>query len=552
MCHYDSLCVILIVGVAKATNMNNLSENQLLELSISLAQGVASKQRFDDLLTAIRKVITCDAIALLAFKGDYLQPLALQGLGKETMGRRFLISEHPRFDVISQSTKAVRFPAESELPDPYDGLLTTMDGDLPVHSCMGIPLYFDNQFIGVLTIDSLTPGVFDELSERSLSLISSMASVSLHTALAVEMLEANVSHSKEVLRALNEPSASGSHLEIVGQSKSIERLKSEISLVAPSNYCVLIEGESGTGKELVAHSVHQQSSRAEQALIYVNCAALPENLVESELFGHVKGAFTGADSKRAGKFVIADGGTIFLDEVGELPLAAQSKLLRVLQNNEVQPVGQDNIVKVDVRVIAATNRNLKNEVENGRFRADLYHRLNVYPLKVPSLRERDDDVSILTGFFIERVKRKLGVGQLKLSAELAHHLNAYAWPGNVRELEHLLNRAALKACAHLPIHERHNQIVTIQVSHSDELASMTDHVMNKAELLKSTESSEVQREQPINLRHALDDFQRNLVRQSLTLHDGNWSKAAKHLSVDRANLIRLAKRLGVSVEKVVR
>ena len=348
MCHCDSLCVILIVGVTKATIMNNLSENQLLELSISLAQGVASKQRFDDLLTAIRKVITCDAIALLAFKSDYLEPLALQGLGKETMGRRFLISEHPRFDVISQSTKAVRFPADSELPDPYDGLLTTMDGDLPVHSCMGIPLYFDNQFIGVLTIDSLTPGVFDELSERSLSLISSMASVSLHTALAVDMLEANVSHSKEVLRALNEPSASGSHLEIVGQSKSIERLKSEISLVAPSNYCVLIEGESGTGKELVAHSVHQQSSRAEQALIYVNCAALPENLVESELFGHVKGAFTGADSKRVGKFLIADGGTIFLDEVGELPLAAQSKLLRVLQNNEIQPVGQDDIIKVDV------------------------------------------------------------------------------------------------------------------------------------------------------------------------------------------------------------
>ncbi|MFD2166354.1 nitric oxide reductase transcriptional regulator NorR [Thalassotalea euphylliae] len=548
--------------------MNNLSNNQLLELSIALAQGVASEQRFDELLTAIRKVITCDAIVLLAFKGDYLQPLALQGLGHETMGRRFIISEHPRFSAICQSSKAVRFPAESELPDPYDGLLTAMDGDLPVHACMGIPLYFARNLIGVLTLDSLTPGVFESLSERSLALIASMASVSLHTALSVDALEANVNHSKEVMRALSEPGVSGNYVEIVGHSHSIEKLKHEISLVAPSNYSVLIEGESGTGKELVAHSVHQQSSRSEHALIYVNCAALPENLVESELFGHVKGAFTGADSKRAGKFLIADGGTIFLDEVGELPLAAQSKLLRALQSNEIQPVGQDDIVKVDVRVIAATNRDLKEEVENGRFRADLYHRLNVYPLKVPALRERHGDVALLAGFFIERAKRKLGVNQLKLSKELVVQLDNYAWPGNVRELEHLLNRASLKACAKVPAHNRHKQIVTIHASDSDELASsqlkydnphkssndISSSVQapaNEAQRSEITTLTYAEIEQPINLRNVLDDYQRRLVKQALVLHQGNWSRAAKHLSVDRANLIRLAKRLDIRVEKVV-
>ena len=539
--------------------MNNLSDNQLLELSIALAQGVSSEQRFDDLLTAIRKAITCDAIVLLAFKGDYLQPLALQGLSSETIGRRFQISEHPRFQAICTSAKSVRFPVDSDLPDPYDALLTATDGDLPVHACMGIPLYFSGKLIGVLTLDSLTPGVFDSLSERTLSLIASMASVSLHTALTVDVLEANVSRSKEVMRALSEPSASGSYLEIVGSSPSIEKLKNEIALVAPSHYSVLIEGESGTGKELVAHSVHQQSNRAEQALIYVNCAALPENLVESELFGHVKGAFTGADSKRAGKFLIADGGTIFLDEIGELPLAAQSKLLRALQSGEIQPVGQDEIVKVDVRVVAATNRNLKDEVDNGRFRADLYHRLNVYPLKVPALREREGDVALLAGFFIERVKRKLGVNQLKMSADLMSKLNQYSWPGNVRELEHLLNRAALKACAKVPMQDRHKQIVTIKTLDSNELNTEKPHTAQHSNQKVSLEGEcselmaqqSITQEQPINLRSAMDDYQRALVKQALILHKGNWSQAAKHLSVDRANLIRLAKRLDIRVEKII-
>lgn len=539
--------------------MNNLNDNQLLELSIALAQGAASKQRFDELLTAIRKFIICDAIVLLGYRGEYLQPLAMQGLGSETMGRRFVIKEHPRFEEICKSSKAIRFPVECNLPDPYDGLLTAMEGDLPVHACMGIPLYFDSRLIGLLTLDSLTPGVFDLISQRSLSLIADMASVSLHTAITVDALETNVNRSKEVMKAMNKPSVSGSYLEIIGQSENIGKLKNEISLVAPSGYSVLIEGESGTGKELVAHSIHQQSNRAEHALIYVNCAALPENLIESELFGHVKGAYTGADSKRAGKFLIADGGTIFLDEIGELPIAAQSKLLRALQSNEIQPVGQDRIIKVDVRVIAATNRDLKEEVDNGRFRADLYHRLNVYPLKVPPLRERTGDISVLTGFFIERLKRKLRVSQLKVSQDLGLKLNHYSWPGNVRELEHLLNRAALKACAKIELSGRHKHVVTISASDCGELVNDDRYVSNHPTPI--TSNSEVLDDsaivnsmsplQPINLRASVDDYQRTIVKQSLILYQGNWSKAAKHLSIDRANLIRLAKRLDIRVDKVV-
>ncbi|REL37344.1 nitric oxide reductase transcriptional regulator NorR [Thalassotalea euphylliae] len=554
--------------------MNNLADNQLLELSIELAQSAAKEQRFDDVLTAIRKVITCDAIALLVIKGDYLQPIASQGLSADTMGRRFVIDEHPRFSQICTAREAIRFAADSPLPDPYDGLLSSKEGDLPIHACMGLPLYFDEHLIGVLTLDSLTPNIFNGLSERALSLVSAMVAVNLHTALTLNSLESNINHSKAVMRAINEPSISGVHTELIGQSPSMEKLNHEISMVAPSNYSVLIEGESGTGKELIAHSIHQQSSRSEAAIIHVNCAALPENLIESELFGHVKGAFTGANSKRAGKFVIADGGTIFLDEVGELPLAAQSKLLRVLQSQEVQPVGQDEVITVNVRVIAATNRNLKDEVENGRFRADLYHRLNVYPIKVPALRDRHGDVALLAGFFIERAKRKLGVGQLKLSTKLMQQLTHYTWPGNVRELEHLLNRAALKACAKVPAANRYESIVTItdndselvapiggfsgskQATEKDLLAASTQTEIGNEFANKHFEQGHFDYKQfddtPINLRENVDAYQRQLVRRALSLYQGNWSRAAKHLGVDRANLTRLAKRLDIHIDKVVR
>ena len=425
--------------------MKEITSTALIELSLDLAQSLTSNDRFDRLLTTLRKTITCEAVAVLAVQGQYLTPLAQQGLSQDTLGRRFVITEHPRFERICQSTSAVRFPSDCDLPDPYDGLLIDREGDLPVHSCMGLPLYFNEQLIGVLTLDSLIPHVFDDLSVRTLEVVSAMAAVSLNTALTIELLENNVHHSKQVMAALSQPNALTEQNKLLGHSQAMEKLKREINLVAPSNYTVLIQGESGTGKELVAHSLHQQSQRSHEPIIYVNCAALPENLIESELFGHVKGAFTGADHQRLGKFAIANGGTLFLDEVGELPLVAQSKLLRALQSNEIQAVGQDKVTKVDVRVIAATNRDLAEEVAAERFRADLYHRLNVYPISAPALRERKGDIELLAGFFVEKLKRKLGLQQLKLANKVLDYLLVYQWPGNVRELEHMLSRAALKA-----------------------------------------------------------------------------------------------------------
>lgn len=530
--------------------MNKISSAALIELSLNLAQSLTSNDRFDNLLSTIRKTITCEAVAVLAVRGSLLVPLALQGLSKDTLGRRFVITEHPRLEQICQSKKFIRFPIDCALPDPYDGLLIDRDGDLPIHACMGIPLHFEEQLIGVLTLDSLIPNIFNNIPERTLEVITAMASVSLNTALTLEKLERNIDHSQQIVAALSQPNVVVEQNELIGQSSKIVHMKKEITLVASSHYTVLIQGESGSGKELVAHDIHQQSSRSHAPMVYVNCAALPDNLIESELFGHIKGSFTGADKNRAGKFIIADGGTLFLDEVGELPLAAQSKLLRAIQSNEIQVVGQDKVTTVDVRIVAATNRNLQNEVEKGNFRADLFHRLNVYPIEVPPLRKREGDVALLTGFFIEKIKRKLGIKQLKTSTDVIEYLSAYHWPGNVRELEHLLSRAALKASAK----QKNKAIVNISLNDCDALSNdfLAYNVSTIVGSSNTIINTEIVTKRSTNLRQEVDEFQKKLISLVLKEEKGNWSVAAKRLNTDRANLNRLAKRLGIQVTKIIK
>lgn len=231
--------------------------------------------------------------------------------------------------------------------------------------------------------------------------------------------------------------------EIVGQSDAIKYVLFKVTQVAPTDTTVLITGETGTGKELVARAIHGASSRKDRPLIKVNCAALPPSLIESELFGHEKGAFKGAGSRKLGRFELANGGTIFLDEIGELPLESQVKLLRVLQENEFERVGGANPIKIDVRIIAATNRNLKIEVKNGNFRQDLWYRLNVYPISVPPLRERKEDIPLLVTQFVKQLSSKFG----KTIENIPHHamatLQHYPWPGNVRELSNLIERAVI-------------------------------------------------------------------------------------------------------------
>jgi transcriptional regulator with GAF, ATPase, and Fis domain len=231
--------------------------------------------------------------------------------------------------------------------------------------------------------------------------------------------------------------------EIVGGSPALTAVLSQVSKVAGSDSTVLITGETGTGKELVARAIHRRSRRASRGFVAVNCAAIPRDLIASELFGHEKGAFTGALQRRLGRFELADGGTIFLDEVGELAAETQVALLRVLQEREFERVGGQHPIRVDVRVVAATNRDLTEAVANGTFRQDLFYRLNVFPLEMPSLRERQEDIAVLVEYFIDRYARKAGKTIRRVSKRTLDLLRAYPWPGNVRELQNVIERSVI-------------------------------------------------------------------------------------------------------------
>ncbi len=232
---------------------------------------------------------------------------------------------------------------------------------------------------------------------------------------------------------------------VIGQSNALNYIFYKVEQIAPTDTTVLVLGETGTGKELVARAIHHLSLRKDRALVKVNCATLPANLIESELFGHEKGAFTGAHARQLGRFEVADGATLFLDEIGELPLELQPKLLRVIQDGEFERLGSSGTIKVDVRVIAATNRQLEEEVRRGRFREDLWYRLNIFPITVPPLRERMEDMALLVDFFVAKISKRLGKHIASIPVSVMNALQEYQWPGNVRELENVLERAVINS-----------------------------------------------------------------------------------------------------------
>ena len=519
--------------------MNQQALSQLLTLSLTLTRAQSSSLSdsvnglYNAIIQGVKACINADAVVLLINQNDTLVPVASQGLTREASGRRFEIKDHPRLAEISRVSEVVRFDEYCDLPDPYDGLLLATEGDMPVHSCMGVALHNQQQLMGILTFDSLTPGSFCSYSDSFLQQVQDIVTEQLKCALHREQLLRKARHGDALVSALSEQTH-----DMVGQSNAMASLRNEVQLVASSDFNVLVHGETGTGKELVARHIHKYSHRADQAFVQVNCASLPENLAESEFFGHRKGAFTGAEKNREGRFMLANGGTIFLDEIGELPLSIQGKLLRVLQSGEVQPVGADATEQVDVRVIAATNRDLKLEVEHGRFRADLYHRLSVYPINVPPLRARSEDILLLAGFFIEQVRKKLGITQLTLDSKLENLLTNYDWPGNIRELEHVISRSALRAKqAHWPA-----EIICIEPDHCELKGSQ--QVPNAKEERISISSTT-----GLALKAAVDVFQRKLIIHALENNELNWSAAARELQLDRANLVRLAKRLDIKVTK---
>jgi len=306
---------------------------------------------------------------------------------------------------------------------------------------------------------------------------------------------------------------------LIGESDVMARLEQQIRSAAPSSSRVLITGENGSGKEIVARTLHRLSLRAEQPFVDVNCAAIPEELIESELFGHRKGAFTGAIDDRKGKFELADGGTLFLDEVGDMSLKTQAKVLRVLQEQTFQRVGGQQTIKVDVRVIAATNKNLETEIANGNFRSDLYYRLAVIPIEVPPLRARGTDIVLLAEHFLRRFAAETGQRKKKLSAGAATKLRAYSWPGNVRELRNVIERLAILLQGET-IEPEDVQLGTRAHATEEIAANLT-------------------------LKEAREQFERQYILERLREHGGNVSRTADSLAVERSNLYRKMDAYGI-------
>ncbi len=298
-----------------------------------------------------------------------------------------------------------------------------------------VPIFYQNQVVGVLSADKLAHQV--ESLEREVEILGAIAEL-LGKVVHFRVVEEENKRLREMLAEAKRPMTS-----IIGRSKVIREVLRLIDQVAGTNTTVLINGETGTGKELVAKALHENSPRRSRPFVQVNCAAMPDTLLESELFGHEKGAFTGAVTRRRGRFEEAHGGTIFLDEVGELSPVAQAKLLRVLQEREFQPLGSSRTIKVDVRVVAATNKDLEREVASGAFRSDLYYRLNVFPIFLPPLRERGPDILLLADYFAGKYAQEFGKVVNRISTSAIDMMMSYHWPGNVRELENCIERAVL-------------------------------------------------------------------------------------------------------------
>ena len=498
-------------------------------LLTDLSSELPAALRLQRLVVGVRDAFACSAVVLLRLDGDSLRPQAATGLVHEVLGRSFTMGKHPRLAQIMASREPVQFAADCELPDPYDGLLQdSPDAPLPVHDCLGMSLFLDGRLWGAVTLDALEPDHFDAQTLTSLR----ACALYIESVLRVCRLEHDL-RSLRLSRPEGVAGESDAPSSILGSSAVLRQLLDELGVVADSELPVLLQGETGVGKELFARWLHRHSPRADKPLVYVNCAALPETLAESELFGHVKGAFSGAGQDRPGRFETANGGTLFLDEIGELPLSIQAKLLRALQNGEIQRLGTDEPRHVDVRVIAATNRKLWEEVRAGRFRADLYRRLSVYPVHIPPLRERGRDILVLAGHFLELNRARLGLRCLRLSPDAEKALLTYGWPGNVRELEHVISRAALKVLSQA---ESRTELLSIEAPW---LGLDGNEVAAKA----AEKLAPVRDLGP--LQSAVDRFQRQHIEEALQQNQGKWAAAARTLQMDPSNLRKLARRLGM-------
>jgi anaerobic nitric oxide reductase transcription regulator len=495
----------------------------LLELVSTLFREDPSFKPFAEFLRKLQDFVPFDAATILLREESKLRVIASIGLSSEGRNKTYRLQTHPRLKIIVEAAMPVVFPPESTLPDPFDGLLA---GDEPalqkMHSCLGCPLTVQGSVVGCLTLDALKPGLFDDLPPALLSTLGALVGAALRNAILMETLAKESNRNLQWARELQRMQRVH---DLTGESPAMQRLRQEIQLVAKTPFPVLILGETGTGKELVARSIHENSPRCDAPWIPVNCAALPESLAESELFGHEKGAFTGATKDRAGKFELAHMGTLFLDEVGDLPLAMQAKLLRALQEGEILRLGAEKPIQVDVRVLAATHRNLEDMVQKGLFRQDLWHRLHVFPLHIPPLRERPADIEALAYCFAAEAAAEMGLPSYTLNSAQIHQWMQDPLPGNARELKNKVRALVAGLQQQMPSTPAITPTATTQTN----LKPNCDYLSFS-----------------LSLPQALEQLRIQKIKHALIQSNQNYSAAARMLGIDRANLHRLARRLGIN------
>jgi formate hydrogenlyase transcriptional activator len=432
-----------------------------------VAQAIGDQLGMSELLASLNAALTpilhFDAITIMLLEGETISSYwaHVEGVSRqpeeslqsfvdryassmkvESPPIKLTVSDHPISEMMKSGAPYVALDLETQ---------RRFDSDEPLFnagflSYIDLPLMKNRQLIGTIKFLSKESGSYTDTQMCLLQDIGKIVAIAVSNALAYEeikslkeqvLLENRVLQEEIVQRSIYE--------EIVGSSSSLHQVLAAIEKVAPTDSTVLITGETGTGKELVAHAIHRRSARSERALVKVNCAALPAELIASELFGHEKGAFTGALQQRVGRFEAANGGTIFLDEIAELSPEIQVSLLRVLQEKEFERVGGNRTIKTDVRVIAATNKDLRREVTEGRFRQDLFYRLNVFPIEVPPLRERVNDIPVLVDYFAARLARRTGKKISQIEKQSLSAMQQYAWPGNIRELQNVIERCVILA-----------------------------------------------------------------------------------------------------------
>lgn len=517
----------LLLDLAKQRNLTTLLE--LLVERIAISQAVALAR-----LWLVRPGQGCETCLMRPECPDRSQCLHLVA----SQGRSVIDSEKDlsrldgrfrRFPIgvrkvgrIAMTGEPIEAPNMEELPDWIaDPEWVRAEG---ITGFAGQPLSHHGMVLGVLAVFSRTPigeGCLDWLR-----MIADHAAVAIAHSYAwqeVERLRDRLEEENEYLQ--QEVISERGFGEMIGTSPALSHVGQQIDLVAPTDSTVLILGESGAGKELVARELHRRSNRADRPLIKVNCAAIPRELFESEFFGHIQGAFTGALRDRVGRFELADGGTLFLDEVGEVPLDLQSKLLRVLQEGEIERVGEERTRKVDVRVIAATNRDLRAEARQKRFREDLYYRLSVFPIELPPLRERREDVGLLAEHFLHQAARRFDVDPPRLTKAVVRQLQQYDWPGNVRELQHVIERAVIVSRGG-----------PLRVNLEDSIKTDTHSTaLNESEVLTEAQMRELEK---ANLRRALNETQGRVygptgAAQLLGIKPSTFNSRVKALGIKR-------------------